>query len=146
MNSILELTAKLLPITEATMRVYEKTPQLFPLQDVVKSLQFTYYWFQAAEVEMSKLQGEDPIEHDTKVEGLVREYVPTLIGTQAYIDYLREQLTILTDSTNTYIDSSPLPPGVEYKLRQGYNRLMEGLFSTKLSHVYYEQFNKPRGI
>jgi hypothetical protein len=125
------------------MKVYEKNQQLFPLRDVVHSLQFTFYWFQAAEKELAVLQGS-PLDHSVEGEGLTREVLPTLIGTQAYIDYLKEQLAILSDATNTLIDSTPFPPGVENKLRQAYNRLMEGLFSAEISNLYYGEFNRAR--
>lgn len=145
MTSIIELTAKLLPIIAVTARTSEKIPQLYTLRDIVQSLQYTFYWFQSAERELAIAQSEDEIittDSEEEVFTLKKVIPPTLIGAQENMDYLKEQLSALADATDQFINSSGLPIGVEYKMRQGYNKIMEGLFSVQISNTYYDEFNR----
>ncbi len=139
MNNIFELLLKLPTVTDVSIGCYSKNPILHPLKDTVHNLQLTFYWWQEAQAEMNSYQSKE-ITEDAERRMATRP--PTLVGTYEQLGYIKEQLKELSTSAQQYLESSPLPLGVKYKVEQGYNRVMEAMFNADISTKYYDEFNR----
>lgn len=141
MNSIFELLQRLPPIVETAITCYSKNQVLFPLKDATYSLQLAWYWWKNADTELNQNQDDIILEaEEGQAPPLMK--APTLISTKEQIDYMTEQLKELSKSAQEYIDSSVLPPSVQYKLDRGYDRTMEAMFNIETANTHYEEITR----
>lgn len=142
MTSIQELLAKIPPVMSVSIDCQAKNPMLYPMRDAIFMLQLTTYWWKDA---IKDLEGNigDNIEllesgspENTKV------VIPTLIGAGEQLEYVRRGLSELGKETHEYIHTVSLPPLAQHHLVQGYNKIMDALYSTNISKHYYEQIKR----
>lgn len=138
MRSIQELIASLPAITKVSITAQQKAPVLFPLKDTTYNLQLVFFWWKDALESYNTITNSEVISEGTSKEPLSL-ITPSLIGVKEHLDYLETELLSLIDGTEKYLDDAAIPSAVDYKLRQGYNRLKEAHFNTKLSLNYYGQ-------
>lgn len=138
MENINDLLVKLPGISDVAMACHGNEPTLlYPLKDAVVNLQMAYFWWREADNDLNTDQGNElTIEGSRKQE----PRPPSLIGAKEQLDYLTDNLKLLSDGTQYYLDEVTLPPHVKYKVEQGYNKVMEARFHTEISTLYYKQF------
>lgn len=144
MNNIAEIMLQLPPVIGVTLDTHRAVPQLFSIRDITYHLQMCYYWLRTANTEMRALQGSDGITEG--LEGGHKLFIPTLLGPTEQLAYISKQLIEITQDTWDYIDNTPMPSEVKYKLDQAYNNMMQALFNTELSTTYYDQLTRGQRI
>lgn len=142
MNNITDIILKLPAITGVCIDSARRNPQLYSIRDITYHLQMSYYWLKSAREEMKSLT--QSIELTQEGEGEHKLVIPTLLGTPEQLEYLRKNLTELTEGTYIFFTDTPMPDGVKHKVEQSYNNMMLALFNTELSTMYYEQLTNPR--
>ncbi len=139
MNNIQELITKLPAVTSVSITLFDKQQELYPMKDVIFNLQLCFYWWREAADELSKIQNSIVLS-ETEATGTTDNLtLPTLIGTEDQLQFLETNLKQLTTNCIQYLDDNLLPQQVQHKVIQGYNKVMDAYFSTKISAMYYEQ-------
>jgi hypothetical protein len=140
MNNLREIQIKLSPITVLTIDAARVTG-LSAVRDITYHLQMTYYWLKYANAEMMELSGElisteerEPEEHEV--------IIPNIKDALEQFNYIRKQLDETAREVFEYITETSLPAGVKYKTEQAYNNIMQAVFNTEISTVYYESLRR----
>lgn len=143
-NNIFELLLKLPTVTDVAITCFSKNNMLYPLKETIHNLQLTYYWWQEAKREMDSYT-EEVLTTEADSKGSLTRQPPTLIGAYEQLNYITEHLSNLGKDTQGFLEDTPLPQGVKYKVEQGYNKVMEAMFNADISTKYYDEFNKQSG-
>ncbi len=139
MTSIQELLAKIPPIMSVSIDCQNKNPMLYPLRDAVFMLQLTTYWWKDAVKDLEGNTSEN-VELIESAEDKIKVAIPTLIGAGEQLDYIKKGLAELGKETHEYMNTVSLPILAQHHLVQGYNKVMDALYSTEISKFYHEQY------
>lgn len=104
------------------------------LEKTAHDLQMVYYWWRDADQQLRSMNSSDKV----LVEGQARytQIGPVLIGLPAQLNFISTELAKLAEETQQFVDEHSLPPKVQYKVEQGYNKVMEALYNNEIAKVY----------
>jgi hypothetical protein len=139
MNNISEIILQLPSLIGVSLDSMNNCPKLYTIRDIMYHLQMGYYWLKEANTEYRLLDRSTLITANEDEEHEL--IIPTILGTQEQLGYLKDNLTKLGQETWEYCDNAVLPLPVKYKVEQAYNNIMLALFNTELSTTYYEQIS-----
>lgn len=145
MSSIFQLMSKLPPVVETAINCFSKNQVLFPVKDSTYCLQMVWYWWHAADRQLTEQTKDDIVERALpESEGQTMLKSPTLISTSEQLDYMIDRMKELIKETEEYLNEASLSPEIHYKVTRGYDRLMEALFNIETAKSHYGELNRKR--
>jgi len=144
MDNIHDLLVRIPAPMHVAIDCDNKLPTIISFKLTLYNLQMAYYWLKDANEQLLNEQEEAvllEVEPGGKQKHIV---VPSIIGIPQQVQYIDTELRALAAATQDSIRTECYPDSVKYKLEQGYNKVMEAVYSNEISRVNYDEYTKEK--
>jgi hypothetical protein len=149
METIKEFRDAALPAMDAAIGTVALVPALLPVRQIVADLQSYVFWLETASRELDRLQtGQVMIKEGYRASDDVifpMKKAPTLITVPERFDFVYRSLEKLGTEFYNFKEEGAFPPRTKEHLNYAYQRLMEAMYCTRTSEMYYGELTAARG-
>lgn len=145
MSNLHDLLVKIPPPMSVAIDCDSKLPIIISFKLTLYNLQMAYYWLKDANDQL-ELSSYEEVLLDVGASEEHHIVLPTMIGIPKQVMFIDEKLRELAASTQEVISQEAYPPSVQYKLEQGYNKVMEAIYSNEISKANYDEYTRERKV